>query len=369
MKKFFKFVLILIIIISITFCTYYFRNEISTFLIDGYYTAEEYIKENYLGVVKEDDVYSEEEIRRIINETNNIPNVEYTSKIDTYYYEKLNNNARIIYRVFKDNLNEIKTGSFNIKLPSILEETLKTENGQEKLNKDFQDAWDAIKLDMPEIFYVNVDKMCLMTKTTTRGSRVDYELCIQTPEGESSLPKTFSSENEVDAAITSIEKVKNQITEKVQNNDFAKILYAHNWIIDNLKYDSTTTKDNNANIYGALINKEVVCEGYAKTFKYLLDEMNIPCVLVCGVGIDETGKQEKHAWNYVYLQGSWYAVDTTWDDPIIIGNGIVDGSIKYKYFLKGKDDFSKNHFENGQFTNNGIVFKYPELNKVNYKTN
>lgn len=369
MKKFIKFLFILIIIVAIVCGTYFYRNEISIFLVDEYYNIEEYVQENFLGVKKEDDVYSEEEIKRIISETNDISNAEYMGKIDDYYYRQLNSNAKIIYRVFKDNLDEIKTGQFNLKLPYILEETLKYQDGQTRLNQDFQDAWDAIKLDMPQIFYVNVDNMCLMTKTTTRGSKVDYELYIQNQEGESSLPQSFSDITQVNIAINNIEKVKNQIASNIPNNDFAKIVYVHNWIIDNIKYDSTTKKENNTNIYGGIINKEVVCEGYAKTFKYLLDELDIPCVIVCGIGIDDDGIEEKHAWNYVYLQGNWYAVDTTWDDPIIIGNGIPDANIKYKYFLKGENDFSKNHTENGQFTPNGIVFSYPELNKINYRNN
>lgn len=60
-------------------------------------------------------------------------------------------------------------------------------------------------------------------------------------------------------------------------------------------------------------------------------------------------------------------VDTTWDDPIIIGNGELDNNIKYKYFLKGSEEFFKKHLEEGKFTTEGINFIYPELSKTNYR--
>ena len=50
-------------------------------------------------------------------------------------------------------------------------------------------------------------------------------------------------------------------------------------------------------------------------------------------------------WNYVKLDGKWYAVDTTWDDPVIVGGGIASEETKHRYFLKGSKDFYKNHEE------------------------
>ena len=60
-------------------------------------------------------------------------------------------------------------------------------------------------------------------------------------------------------------------------------------------------------------------------------------------------------------------VDTTWDDPIIIGDGELNNNIKYKYFLKGADEFFKNHLADGNLTEEGIKFIYPELSRTNYR--
>lgn len=56
-----------------------------------------------------------------------------------------------------------------------------------------------------------------------------------------------------------------------------------------------------------------VCEGYARAFKVLCDQVGIPCVLVEGY-TDSTD----HMWNNVQLDGNWYGVDVTWNDPVEI---------------------------------------------------
>lgn len=77
---------------------------------------------------------------------------------------------------------------------------------------------------------------------------------------------------------------------------------------------------------------------------------------------------EPHAWNYVKMEDdNWYAVDTTWDDPIIIGGGSVFGVNKHKYFLKGSNDFFQTHVEDGDVSGKGQVFEYPTISTTNYK--
>ena len=114
-----------------------------------------------------------------------------------------------------------------------------------------------------------------------------------------------------------------------------------------------------------MINNKCVCEGYAKSLKYLLDAMGIDNTLVIGKGTNSEGRSENHAWNYVKLDGNYYAIDSTWDDPIVIG-GVATNSMRYKYFLKGKEDISKDHFPSGKFTEDGMEFTYPALSYSSY---
>ena len=85
-----------------------------------------------------------------------------------------------------------------------------------------------------------------------------------------------------------------------------------------------------------------------------------------GTGTNTQGKTEKHAWNAVNVGGSWYLIDTTWDDPIIVGRGVVLKSTYYKYFLKGSSTFSKDHILEKQFTDGGKVFSYPTISVTDY---
>lgn len=61
--------------------------------------------------------------------------------------------------------------------------------------------------------------------------------------------------------------------------------------------------------YGALIEGETVCTGYAKAYKALCDQMGLPCLMINGTQ-DDVG----HAWNMVMLDGEPYYVDCTYGD-------------------------------------------------------
>lgn len=101
-----------------------------------------------------------------------------------------------------------------------------------------------------------------------------------------------------------VEKKAKNILQKNNGTDKeTTIRRIYNWCTKNIKYDETLSKKHIRDIYGALINKEAVCVGYAKAFKYLCKEAKINCVFI---------QNEKHAWNYVQLDGQWYSVDTTW---------------------------------------------------------
>jgi len=88
-----------------------------------------------------------------------------------------------------------------------------------------------------------------------------------------------------------------------------------------------------------------------------------------GTATNTQGKSEKHAWNAVNVGGKWYLLDATWDDPVIIGRGIILQSTHYRYFLKGSKTFDKDHFLEKQFTNGGKVFSFPNISVSDYWVN
>ena len=284
-----------------------------------------------------------------------------------YYYNQLKEPAKIMYTTILENVESLKSGKESIKFPSTVSDSIKEIGGSGDENY-FQSAWDALTLDNLELFFVDTSKLSLSTRTSNFLSYKSYGFTLTPQSGTTYYNSSFSNEQEVNDAISKVQEVANEVVSNATGSRYNKILYVHDWLVDNLEYDSNI--DNKDNIYGTFVNKKVVCEGYAEGLKYLLDKLNIPCVLVYGVGYDDNGNEEAHAWNYVQMEdGKWYAVDTTWDDPVYVGssNSIIQNNYKYSYFLKGSKTFNVNHVSNGDVSGSGQDFKYPELSENDYK--
>ncbi len=286
--------------------------------------------------------------------------------INKYFYNQLEEYSKIIYKAFETNKENMKTGIHKVELGTAFTELLNEENGQEQLGKYYQSAIEAYTYDNPDVFYLSPNKMYLNIETTTKGKKTTYNVYINNGNQPNYLIDEFTSREQVDKAINKIEKVKNYILENRKTTTYDNIKMVHDYLIENIEYETTISKENIYNIYGAMINGEAVCEGYARSFKYLMDSLGIPCTLVIGKGTNSEGKTENHAWNYVYIDNSWYAMDCTWDDPVS-RNGEVSRSAKYKYFLKGSSNMLIDHAPSGQFTEGGKIFTYPQLNAENYE--
>ena len=288
-------------------------------------------------------------------------------QIDKYFYNQLDEKSRIIYRAFESNKEQMKTGTYQIELGENFSDVLSQENGQKKLGQYYQSAIEAYTYDNVDVFYLNPKNMYLNIETTTIAEKKIFNVYINSGKASNYLSDEFNSKQKIDEAFAQIEQVKAQIIQNKTGNAYEDIKMVHDYLVDNIEYDTTLSKSNIYSIYGALVNKECVCEGYAKAFKYLLDELGIQSVLVIGTGTNAKGETENHAWNYVQLNGNWYAVDTTWDDPVIIGDGILTDESKYKYFLVGKNKIDEDHKAEGQFTEGGKVFVYPNLSESDYE--
>ena len=263
----------------------------------------------------------------------------------------------------------MKNGTFSIDFDTKFNDLLNSDNGEEKLSIAFQSAWNAYTYDNMDIFYINVEKLILTTQTTTILNISTNKVNLSNGNNASYLNNNFSTKQEIDEALSFLDGMRKEIGRQLEGqNDFEKIKQVHDWLIDNIEYDTRLEANEPYSIYGALVEGRAVCEGYARSFKYILDELGIPCVLVSGTGTNSNGETESHAWNYVQLNGEWYAIDVTWDDPIIIGNGYVSEDTRYRNFLKGSESFFENHREEGELSDNSIEFSFPELKLIRQKT-
>ncbi len=298
------------------------------------------------------------------NEQNDI---DYSNvSINKYFYNQLEELAQTIYKAFETNKENMKTGTYKLELGNSFSSLLEQSNGQEILGRYYQSAIEAYTYDNPDVFYLSPNKMYLNVETTTKRNNVTYYVYINSGKEANYLIDEFSSKVEVDNAISQIEQVRNKIVQNKKTKTYDNIKMVHDYLIENTEYDTTISKSNIYNIYGAMVNGEAVCEGYARSFKYLMDALGIPCTLVIGKGTNSEGRTENHAWNYVQIGDDWYALDATWDDPVS-SSGWVSQSSKYRYFLKGSNDILKDHIPSGQFTEGGKMFSYPPLSSSNYE--
>lgn len=298
----------------------------------------------------------------IANVSSNINNVDNGTN-NKFYYNNLDEYSKLIYKSLDDQKEKMKTGNEIINLPSSIAELLKTEEGEKSIKAIFTIAMNAFEYDNPDIFYIDTSKMILYYEVNSIG---EYKIYLKNSDEYSNyLIDGVNSKGDVSKYINDInlvvQEIENEINEQHIDTDYKKILYIHDWIVNNSKYNQALNKSNRSNIYGILKEKEATCGGYAKTFKYLMDKFNINCIIVQGKATNNN-ETEYHAWNYVELDEKWYGVDCTWDDPIIQGN-VPEGTQKlsHTYFLKGKNVFNKSHEPFKNFYGTDVPINYPEL--------
>ena len=285
-----------------------------------------------------------------------------------YYYEQLENYSKIIYNKLLENKENMKTGTYTINFGKTFNKLLEEEGGEEKLQGYYQAAIETYSYDNPEIFYLNPKNMYINIQTTTSKFETKYEVFLNSNKEANYLAKGYNTKEEVDIAEQEIKKVRDEVIASIENkSEYEKIKMIHDYLVDQITYDQSVSKNNIYNIYGALVKKECVCEGYARSYKYLLDEAKIENVIVIGEGRNSNNETESHAWNYVKLDGAWYAVDVTWDDPVMKGPAYISNKARYKYFLLGSKEISKDHILSSQFIEGGKEYIFPELSEENYK--
>lgn len=155
---------------------------------------------------------------------------------------------------------------------------------------------------------------------------------------------TYDQENWVDQKVNSI--LQNIIRTSMTQDQKEKAI--HDYIVANTAYDETLVKHS---AYDALHDGTTVCQGYALLAYKMLNKAGVPAKIV--VGMVDGSSVENHAWNLVNLNGKWYQLDCTWDDPV----PDVQGRISYDYYNLTDDKLAKDHDWNRS--------KYPSAN-TNY---
>ena len=140
------------------------------------------------------------------------------------------------------------------------------------------------------------------------------------------------------SAINDMQKSIDAVADKLvaeangKSTTFEKLKVFHDYLVLNSTFELKEELTNyNSTIYNALGSGEaqgnIQCAGYAKAMQYLCDKAGIVSMVVTG----ETSTGQTHAWNVVDVDGKWYNLDATWDDPIL--NTPNYKNIRYNFFL------------------------------------
>lgn len=172
-------------------------------------------------------------------------------------------------------------------------------------------------------------------------------------EGTTHYMRNSTSEEDYDA-YRKVLKEYIDIINSTCTSDKEKVDKAIELITNNINYRKNIEDTNgHSDLYNAYVKNKAVCQGFAASFKVLMDELHIPCLKVLGYR-HSVSFENLHMWNEVCIDGEWFALDTT-------GN-----SDKFK--LSKPEDY---YIEN--YTKTYIIFDDEEENlnqiKLTYRFN
>lgn len=229
-----------------------------------------------------------------------------------FYYSKLSNIEQHAYNAV---LSEIFTMPKSIKIPNL--------DGYELKN-----VFAAILNDNPEIFFLA--RTCTLEEFTFK---YDYF-----------IPAYILTQQEYQTMRAELEEKAQELLSQLGDaDDWQRERIIHDYIVKGCEYEyngDDTGSDTVASAYGAIVEGRASCEGYSKAAKYLMDRAGMTSTVVSGSATNSTGETTKHMWNAVMLEGKWYYLDCTWDDPVSKERGQTP---TYTYFNITSELISVSH--------------------------
>ena len=120
-------------------------------------------------------------------------------------------------------------------------------------------------------------------------------------------------------------------------SDYDKALFVHDYLVEHVTYNTKAMGSGfsvSHTAYGAIVKHSAVCSGYAAAYAYLLDRLGVNCLCFDGSTYNDDGTIDDdggHTWNCAELDGKWYWVDVTWDDPLDGSGHELGGPVRHEY--------------------------------------
>lgn len=123
-------------------------------------------------------------------------------------------------------------------------------------------------------------------------------------------------------------------------SDLEKYQVLHDFVMEYLEYDYDAIKSQNNKSLADANNIEIcfksgqgVCGAYAYFYEDLCEVAGLRCDYISGFANFLDSKNQRHAWNAVYIGGKCYHVDVCWDDT---------GASEYEFFARGNNYINVN---------------------------
>lgn len=189
---------------------------------------------------------------------------------------------------------------------------------------------------------INIDSLKGMTGLTWLDLTTNQISNIDSLRGLTNLKtvKVLDSMDDLNRCFQVYDKADEIIKSIIKPgmSELEKEKAVHDYIVLNTRYDSSHFYDGTIPMitvtpYGILIEGAGVCGGYAAATKLLLNKAGIYCIELNALPM------MNHGWDIVRIDGKYYHLDTTWDDPVPDRPGVVI----YNYFNLTDSEISKDH--------------------------
>ncbi|MBE7049425.1 MAG: hypothetical protein E7394_01465 [Ruminococcaceae bacterium] len=176
--------------------------------------------------------------------------------------------------------------------------------------QEFFDKYWQILHDNPEFFWVGSQ---IQNPRQSGGKIYDFEITYEYTDPDVIAQKKRS----LDEATA---EILLHITDDM--SDFEKVMTVHDYMVLHYTYG---TSDVMHSIF-IMTEKTGVCMGYALAFNHLMNVLGIESTYV-------PSQEMNHAWNLVKLDGKWYHIDVTFDDPVNANHKDMYAHINHNYAL------------------------------------
>ncbi len=131
-------------------------------------------------------------------------------------------------------------------------------------------------------------------------------------QGASVFRAEYKIEADTEDIFRQIERETDLIVSRIPagSGDYEKALYLFKWLCENVTYNEHAVEAGQ-DVRSVFLEHRPVCGGIAAAFTLLAGKAGIPCLTVCGTAADG-GRQISHAWNELFIDGSWTWADATW---------------------------------------------------------